>query len=101
MISTVECLAVKAGSGRVITTDQARRELDAERKPALTPGAGGRFPALRDGETLMEYIYRMVLAVYEQERAHLGSHSAVAHRLGMRRNTLYDWLEWAREKAPQ
>ncbi len=78
-------------------TDQARRELDAERKPALTPSAGGRFPALRDSETLMEYIYRMVLAVYEQERAHLGSHSAAAHRLGMRRNTLYDWLEWARE----
>jgi hypothetical protein len=74
-----------------------RRELDAERKPALTLGAGGRFPALRDGETLMEYIYRMALAVYEQERAHLGSHSAVAHRLGMCRNTLYDWLEWARQ----
>ena len=101
LISTVERLAAKGGSGRVITTDQARRELDDERKPALTPGAGGRFPALRDGETLMEYIYRMVLAVYEQERAHLGSHSAVAHRLGMRRKTLYDWLEWAREKAPQ
>jgi hypothetical protein len=45
----------------------------------------------------MEYIYRMVLSVYEQERAHLGSHSAVAHRLGMRRKTLYDLLEWARE----
>jgi hypothetical protein len=67
----------------------------------LTPGAGGRFPALRDGETLMEYIYRMALAVYEQERAHLGSHSAVAHRLGLRRNTLYDWLEWVRERAPK
>jgi hypothetical protein len=35
----------------------------------------------------MEYIYRMVLSVYEQERAHLGSHSAVADRLGMRRKT--------------
>jgi DNA-binding NtrC family response regulator len=97
LISTVERLAAKAGGERIITADQARRELDAERKPALTPGAGGRFPALRDGETLMEYIYRMALAVYEQERAHLGSHSAVAHRLGMRRNTLYDWLEWARQ----
>jgi DNA-binding NtrC family response regulator len=101
LISTVERLAAKAGGERIITADQARRELDAERKPALTPGACGRFPALRDGETLMEYIYRMVLAVYEQERAHLGSHSAAAHRLGMRRNTLYDWLEWAREQAPK
>ena len=101
MISTVERLAAKAGSGRVITTDHARRELDAERMPTLTPGAGGCFPALRDGETLMEYIYRKALAVYEQERAHLGSHSAVAHRLGLRRNTLYDWLEWVRERAPK
>jgi len=90
LISTVERLAVKTGSDRVITTDQVRRDIDTEQKPALTPGDGGRFPALRDGETLMEYIYRMVLAVYEQERAHLGSHSAAAHRLGMRRNTLYD-----------
>jgi DNA-binding NtrC family response regulator len=31
LISTVERLAVKAGSGRAITADQARRELDAER----------------------------------------------------------------------
>lgn len=69
LISTVERLAVKAGSGRVITADHARRELDAERKPALTPGAGGRFPALRDGETLMEYIYRMALAVYDPVRS--------------------------------
>jgi len=36
-------------------------------------------------------------AIYERERANLGSHSAAAHRLGMHRNTLYDWLEWARE----
>ena len=37
------------------------------------------------------------IIIYERERANLGSHSAAAHRLGMRRNTLYDWLEWARE----
>jgi len=99
LISTVERLAAKAGGEQIITADQARRKLDAERKPALTPGASGRFAALRDGETLVECIYRLALAVYEQERAHLGSHSAVAHRLGMHRNTLYDWLEWARENV--
>jgi hypothetical protein len=53
--------------------------------------------ALCEGETLMDYICQGVLAVYEMERTHMGSHSAAAHRLGMNRTTLYDWLEWARE----
>jgi CRP-like cAMP-binding protein len=43
------------------------------------------------------FITSGVLAIYERERANLGSHSAAVHRLGMHRNTLYDWLEWARE----
>ena len=60
------------------------------------PARGDSFPALRDGETLIEYIGRAVLAVYEKERAKLGSHSAAARRLGMKRETLSDWLEWAR-----
>jgi hypothetical protein len=72
-----------------------RREVDLGRKSA--PGHGDRFPALREGETLVDYICRGVLAVYEMERAQWGSHSAAAHRLGMNRTTLYDWLEWARE----
>jgi transposase-like protein len=37
------------------------------------------------------------MAIYERERARLGSHSAAALRLGIRRTTLYDWLEWARQ----
>jgi hypothetical protein len=49
----------------------------------------------------MEYICRVVPAVYEQERAHLGSNSAAVHWLGMRRNTLYDWLEWVREHVAE
>jgi len=92
----VECLAAKAG-GRMITTDQVRREIEAEQSPALAPGNAQCFPKLREGETLMDYICRGVLAIYEIERAHLGSHSAAAIRLGMNRTTLYDWLEWARE----
>jgi hypothetical protein len=60
------------------------------------PVHGDSFPALRKGETLIEYIGRTVLAVYERERAQLGSHSATARRLGMKRTTLTDWLERAR-----
>jgi transposase-like protein len=39
---------------------------------------------------------RVVLSIYERERAHWGSHSATANRLGIHRTTLYDWLERAR-----
>ncbi|HKQ77415.1 MAG TPA: hypothetical protein VJ810_27195 [Blastocatellia bacterium] len=84
----------KVGVGRIITTDNVRREIDLEREPELSPAHGDRFPAPHVGETLKAYICRAVLAVYEMERAHLGSHSAAAHRLGMNRTTLYDWLEW-------
>ncbi len=40
-----------------------------------------------------------VLTIYEMERARSGSHSVAACRLGMRRNTLTDWLAWARLHA--
>ena len=94
--STVECLAAKA-DGRIITMEQVRREIDAEQEPLLAPSNAECFPKLRENETLTDYLCRGVLTIYERERAHLGSHSAAAHRLGMHRNTLYDWLEWARE----
>jgi transcriptional regulator with GAF, ATPase, and Fis domain len=94
--STVECLKAKAG-GRMITTDQVRHELDAEREPAFAPCATERLPALREGETIEEHLCRELLAVYEMEKARLGSHSAAARHLGIHRNTLYDWLEWARQ----
>jgi transcriptional regulator with GAF, ATPase, and Fis domain len=97
LLATVECLAAKVGCGRIITADHVRREMDAEQNSALAPVNTECFPKLREGETLMYYICRGVLAVYERERAHLGSHSATADRLGMHRNTLYDWLEWARK----
>jgi transcriptional regulator with GAF, ATPase, and Fis domain len=96
--STVECLAAKA-DGRIITLEQVRREIDAEQEPLLAPSNAECFPKLREDETLTDYLCRGVLAIYERERANLGSHSAAAHRLGMHRNTLYDWLEWAREHA--
>jgi transcriptional regulator with PAS, ATPase and Fis domain len=60
------------------------------------PGNAERLPELREGETLREYICRVVVAIYERERSRSGSHSAAAHRLGIRRTTLYDWLKWAR-----
>jgi DNA-binding NtrC family response regulator len=94
--STVECLAAKA-DGRKITMEQVRREIDAEQEPLLAPCNAEYFPRLRENETLTDYLCRGVLAIYERERANLGSHTAAAHRLGMHRNTLYDWLEWARE----
>jgi transcriptional regulator with PAS, ATPase and Fis domain len=96
LISTVERLAAKAGVGRVITTDHVRREIDLEQKSVFAPCAAERFPALKESETLTEYLCRATLTIYERERTRLGSHSAAAHRLGIHRTTLYDWLEWAR-----
>jgi len=95
--SMVERLAAKAGNGRIITTDHVRREIDIEEKIAPSPGDADRIPELREGETLMEYIGRITLAIYKTERTRLGSHSAAARRLGMKRTTLYDWLKWARQ----
>ena len=77
--------------------DLVRSEIDAEQSPALAPSNAECFPMLREDETLTDYLCRGALAIYERERASLGSHSAAAHRLGMHRNTLYDWFEWARE----
>jgi transcriptional regulator with GAF, ATPase, and Fis domain len=96
LITTIERLAAKAGVGRIITTEHVRREIALELDSTLASDHADRFPDLREGETLTEYICRGVLAVYEMERAFLGSHSAAARRLGMNRTTLYDWLEWAR-----
>jgi hypothetical protein len=56
----------------------------------------GRAHRQEAGETHMDYICWGVPAVYNLERAQIGSHSAAAHRLGMHRNTFYGWLEWAR-----
>ncbi len=97
LILMVERLAAKAGRGRIITTDHVRHEIDLEQKSMLAPGNAECFPELREGETLIEYICRVVMAIYERERTRLGSHSAAAHRLGINRTTLYDWLEWARQ----
>jgi transcriptional regulator with GAF, ATPase, and Fis domain len=94
--STVECLAAKAG-GRMITTDQVRGEIEDEQQFAIAPANTECFPNRREGETLIDYLCRAALAVYERERALLGSHTATADQLGMHRNTLYDWLGWARE----
>ena len=95
LIAMVERLAAKA-CDRIITADQARCEIDAEQKSALSPDETECFPRLREGETLKEWVCRGVLVAYERERAYVGSHSAVARRLGMHRNTLTDWLAWAR-----
>jgi DNA-binding NtrC family response regulator len=95
LLSMVERLAAKA-RGRIITIDQVRREIDVEQKPLLVSSNADCFPRLREDETITDYLCRGLLTVYEQERAHLGSHSAAAHRLGLHRNTLYDWLERAR-----
>jgi len=96
LILMVERLAAKAGNSRIITIDHVRREMDVEQKPVFAPGKTECLPALREGETLREYVCRVVLTIYEIERTRLGSHSAAAYRLGMHRNTLYGWLEWAR-----
>jgi DNA-binding NtrC family response regulator len=96
LIAMVERLAAKAGKDRIVTADLARCEIDAEQEPALAPGNTECFPGLRDGESLTDWVCRGVLAAYERERARVGSHSAAARRLGMHRNTLTDWLAWAR-----
>jgi DNA-binding NtrC family response regulator len=96
LISTIERLAAKAG-GRIVTTDHVRREMELERQSVLGPGNAECFPELREGETMREYMCRVVMAIYERERFRLGSHSAAAHRLGINRTTLYDWLERARQ----
>jgi formate hydrogenlyase transcriptional activator len=89
LISTIERLAAKA-RGRIITMDHVRRDIDLEESAMLALGSAEGFPELREGETLREYMGRVVMAIYERERARLGSHSAVALRLGMRRTSLYD-----------
>jgi hypothetical protein len=82
--------------GLVGDSDLIRQVKQGIEGDAPAPVHGDSFPALREGETLIEYIGRTVLAVYERERAQLGSHSATARRLGMKRTTLSDWLERAR-----
>jgi DNA-binding NtrC family response regulator len=96
LISTIERLAAKAG-GLIVTTDQVRREMELERQTVLALGNAECFPELREGETMREYMCRVVMAIYERERFRLGSHSAAAQRLGINRTTLYDWLERARQ----
>ena len=93
----VERLHAKAGGDRIITIDLVRREMDVAHKPALAPSKPESLFIIRDDETLIEYVCRIVLMIYEQERVRLGSHKAVAKRLGMHRNTLYSWLKWARQ----
>jgi hypothetical protein len=82
LISTVERLAAKAVGDRIITVDRVYHEMDAEQKSMFAPGNTQCFLRLREGETLMDYICRGVLAVYAMERANLGRHTAAAHRLG-------------------
>ncbi len=96
LISMIERLAAKAGGNRFITIESVRRELDAQQQFALAPGSAECLPAMREGEALKEYVCRVILTIYEMERARSGSHSAAACRLGMHRNTLTDWLAWAR-----
>jgi DNA-binding NtrC family response regulator len=97
LISTIERLAAKAG-GLLVMTDHLRHEIGLERQTMLVPGNAECFPKLREGETMKEYMCRVVMAIYERERFRLGSHSAAAHRLGINRTTLYDWLERARQR---
>ena len=94
--STVECLAAKA-DGRMITTDQVRHEIDAEQEPLLTPSNAECFPRLREAK------HSQIIYVGECWRFMNGSGpiwEVIRRRLtgwGMHRNTLYDWLEWARQ----
>ena len=87
----------KARSGRIITIDLVRREIEVVHKPVLTPSKTESTFAIRDDESLIEYIGRIILMIYEQERSRLGSQKAAAKRLVMHRNTLYSWLKWARQ----
>jgi DNA-binding NtrC family response regulator len=98
LIATIVRLAAKA-DGRIVTIDHVRREMDIERQAVLAPGNPECFPELREGETMREYMCRVVMAAYERERFRLGSHSAAAQRLGIKRTTLYDRLEWARRQV--
>ena len=99
LISMVKRMAAKAGSNRIITIDGVRREMDADQMFALAPCNAQYLPSLREGETLKEYVCWVILTIYEMEHARSGSHSAAACRLGMHRNTLTDWLAWARRHA--
>ena len=95
----VKRMVAKAGSNRIITIDGVRREMDADQMFALAPSNAQYLPSLRDGETLKEYVCWVILTIYEMERARSESHSVAACRLGMHRNTLTDWLAWARRHA--
>ena len=99
LISMVKRMVAKAGSNRIITIDGVRREMDADQMFALAPCNAQYLPLLREGETLKEYVCWVILTIYEMERARSESHSVAACRLGMHRNTLTDWLAWARRHA--
>ncbi|MGH9753673.1 MAG: sigma 54-interacting transcriptional regulator [Blastocatellia bacterium] len=81
LISTVERLGAKAG-GRIITADHVRCEVDLERKFTLAPGIASGLLELQENETLIEYICRVVLTIYERERTRLGSPSCKWKRNG-------------------
>ena len=90
LISTIERLAAKAGFGRIITTGQVRQEIEIE--STFAKGNTACLPVMREGETLREFLDRIMLLIYEESRERLGNHSAVARQLGMKRTTLYDWV---------
>ena|GEM_PF-4929743 len=81
----------------VDSTDDVCREMYLEQMHAPKPWETEYIPVLREGETLKEFLGRIILEIYERELSRSGSHSAAARRLGMKRTTLYDWLEWARK----
>jgi len=80
----------------VNSTDDVRQEMYPEQITVPDPGKTEHITVLRDGETLKEFVGRIVLEIYGRELSQSGSHSAAARQLGMKRTTLYDWLEWAR-----
>src|SRR5215510_6143724 len=64
LISTIERLAAKAGFGRIITTGQVRQEIEIE--STFAKGNTACLHVMREGETLREFLDRIMLLIYEE-----------------------------------
>lgn len=95
--SVVKTLAEDAGDGGVITLEHARREIPLEWTETDSSGDIVYTGVLREGESLIKHVNRMILEIYEMARKRCGgSHAAAARWLKIDRTTLYRLLNRAR-----
>ena len=94
--SIVKRLVEDAGDGGIITLQQAQQEIPLEETAGVPTGDITYKGVLREGESFLKHINRMILEIYELVRKRCGgSHAATARWLKIDRTTLYRWLKRA------